>query len=70
MVALASGYLLWIALGVVVLFVVGHALLQQFYTSSTTPKIDFEVIKATIVRKSSGIHFEFITQFRTNTRCV
>jgi len=71
MVAVTSEYLLWAALGVVLLFVVGHVVLQQFYAASSAPRIDLEVIKSTIVRKSSGVYFEFVIQFRTNTRvCV
>jgi len=71
MVAVTGEYLLWVALGIILLFVVGHILLQQFYTASSAPKIDFEVIKSTIVRKSSGVYFEFVIQFRTNTRvCI
>jgi len=56
-VTITSEYLLWTALEVVLLFVAGHVLLQE--SASAVPRIDFEVIKSMVVRKSSGIHFEF-----------
>jgi len=71
MVALTSEYLLWVAVRVILLFVVGHIILQQFYTASSVPRVDFEVVKAVVVRKSPGVYFEFVIQFRTNTKvCV
>jgi len=68
---LSEEYLLWFAVGVLLLLIFGGLLIQYYRGMVTAPKIDIDVIRSTVVRKPNGVYFEFVLQFRTNTRvCV
>jgi len=54
-------------IGVVLLFVVGHVLLHQFYGVASALRINFEVVKSMVVRESSGVYFEFGVSIPSST---
>lgn len=51
--------MLWAALRVFLLFAVRVVHVNQYPSTATPPMTNFEVIKSGIVRRSSGIYFEF-----------
>ena len=68
---LSTEYILAIAFAIILLFAVGAYLVNTSVQQARAPKVDLVVEKAIVIRKTSGLYFEFVIQSKSTAKvCI